>query len=100
MKALHADPAFKAARSASMKALNADPAFKAARSASMKALNADPAFKAKLIAARKGVPDVAIPKWVPTDLWVEYLDISATDGEEMAAHCCRRLKREMLLALS
>ena len=40
MKALHADPAFKAR----MKALHADPAFKARASARMKALNADPAF--------------------------------------------------------
>jgi hypothetical protein len=38
MKALHADPAFKASTSARMKALHADPAFKA----KMKALHADP----------------------------------------------------------
>ena len=45
MKALHADPEFKAkvsaASSARMKALHADPEFKAATSARMKALNAE-----------------------------------------------------------
>ena len=50
MKALNADPEFKAATSARMKALHADPEFKAANakrsSARMKALHADPEFKA------------------------------------------------------
>ena len=50
MKALHADPEFKAKAAARMKALNADPEFKAkvskAASARMKALHADPEFKA------------------------------------------------------
>jgi DNA polymerase III alpha subunit len=46
MKALHADPEFKAklskSSSARMKALHADPEFKAAAAARMKALNAEP----------------------------------------------------------
>ena len=50
MKALNADPEFKAkiskAASARMKALHADPEFKAKTAARMKALNADPEFKA------------------------------------------------------
>jgi hypothetical protein len=56
MKALHADPEFKAKTAARMKALNADPEFKAkvskAASARMKALNADPEFKARMKARR------------------------------------------------
>jgi hypothetical protein len=52
MKALNADPTFKAklsARaSARMKALHADPTFKAKTSARMKALHADPTFKANV----------------------------------------------------
>ena len=50
MKALHADPEFKAklskSASARMKALHADPEFKAKAAARMKALHADPEFKA------------------------------------------------------
>ncbi len=53
MKALHADPEFKARNSARMKALHSDPEFKArqsvAASARMKALNADPEFKARRV---------------------------------------------------
>ena len=52
MKALHADPEFKA----KMKALNADPEFKAKASERMKALNADPEFKAKMKARRGIIP--------------------------------------------
>jgi len=59
MKALHADPEFKAkvsaASSARMKALNADPEFKAATSARMKALHADPEFKAATSARMKAL---------------------------------------------
>ena len=94
MKALNADPEFKAAAAARMKALNADPEFKA----KMKALHADPEFKAHLIAARKGVPDIKIPKWVPRDLWVEFLDLALEAGEEFAASRIRKLKQEMRAA--
>ena len=52
MKALHADPEFKA----KMKALHADPEFKAKTSERMKALNADPEFKAKMKARRGIIP--------------------------------------------
>jgi hypothetical protein len=92
MKALHADPAFKATNSQRMKALHADPAFKA----KMKALHADPAFKAKMKALRHGAKGVEIPKWVPTDLHDEFLDIAAKEGEERAASHVRRLKKEMM----
>ena len=77
-----------------MRALNADPEFKA----KMRALHADPEFKAHLIAARKGVPDVAIPRWVPRDLWVEFLDVASERGEEEAASHIRRLKAEMRMS--
>jgi hypothetical protein len=49
MKALNADPEFKAQTAARMKALHADPEFKAQAAARMKALNADPEFKAKIV---------------------------------------------------
>ena len=49
MKALHADPEFKA----KMKALHADPEFKAATAARMKALHADPEFRDKLHGGRR-----------------------------------------------
>ena len=56
MKALNADPEFKAklskAASARMKALHADPEFKAKVAARMKALHADPEFKAKFAATK------------------------------------------------
>ena len=94
MKALHADPEFKAATAARMKALHADPEFKAKMKARMKALNADPEFKAHSLAARKGIADVKIPKWVPRDLWVEFLDVACESGEEAAAAVIRCLKRE------
>ena len=55
MKALNADPEFKAKTSARMKALNADPEFKAKTSARMKALHADPEFKAKTSARMKAL---------------------------------------------
>jgi hypothetical protein len=52
MKALNADPDFKAKLRATaserMKALHADPDFKAKQSERMKALHADPDFKAKV----------------------------------------------------
>ena len=55
MKALNADPEFKARNAARMKALNADPEFKARNAAAaskrMKALHADPEFKARNAAA-------------------------------------------------
>ena len=79
-----------------MKALHADPAFKAATSSRMKALHADPAFKAKQLAGIKGIPGVRVPQWVPRDLWDEYLETAAELGEEFAASHMRRLKREML----
>ena len=45
MKALNADPEFKAQAAARMKALHADPEFKAQAAARMKALNADRRMK-------------------------------------------------------
>ena len=51
MKALNADPEFKARHAERMKALNADPEFKARNAARMKALHADPEFKARNAAA-------------------------------------------------
>jgi len=95
MKALHADPEFKAKISklsaARMKALNADPEFKAAAAARMKALHADPEFKAKIRAARRVYE---VPAWVPTDLIDDYIDVARLSGEEGAASHVRRLKRE------
>ena len=64
-----------------MKALHADPEFKAQASARMKARNA-------------GAKGVEIPKWVPGDLHDEYLEYAAMNGEEFAASHCRRLLRE------
>ena len=78
-----------------MKALNADPDFKASAAARMKALHADPEFKAKLIAARKGIGDIQIPKWVIRDLWVEYLEKAAEADEYEAARHVRKLQAEM-----
>jgi len=48
LKALNADPEFKARHADRMKALNADPEFKARNAERMKALHADPEFKAKI----------------------------------------------------
>ena len=95
LKALNADPAFKAKISAAsserLKALNADPAFKAKASERMKALHADPAFKAKRLASRRGVE---VPAWVPADLVEDYVDVARLSGEEYAAAHVRALKRQ------
>ena len=93
MKALNADPAFKAQAAARMKALNADPAFKAR----MKALHADPAFKARMKALHAGL-NIAMPRWVTADLVDDFLDLAALFGEEAAASFVRRLKREAACA--
>ena len=48
MRALHADPEFKAKTAERMRALHADPEFKAKAAERMRALHADPEFKAKM----------------------------------------------------
>ena len=102
MKALHADPEFKARHAERMKALNADPEFKAKISklsaARMKALNADPEFKARHRAAiRRHFDGCDVPSWVPDDLRDDYIDVARLSGEEAAASHVRRLKREAAL---
>ena len=47
MRALHADPEFRAKAAERMRALNADPEFKAKTAERMRALHADPEFRAK-----------------------------------------------------
>ena len=65
-----------------MRALNADPEFRAANAGRMRALNA----------ARRGF---AIPAWVDAaGLRDDYMDAAAEHGEEHAASVCRALKRQ------
>ena len=102
LKALHADPEFKARHAERMKALNADPEFKAKISklsaARMKALNADPEFKARLKAGiERHHFGVEVPAWVPNDLRDDYIDVARLSGEDAAASHVRRLKREAAL---
>lgn len=102
MKARNADPEFKAATSARMKALNADPEFKAKISklsaARMKALHADPEFRARLRAGiRRHFDGCDVPSWVPADLRDDYIDVARLSGDEAAASHVRRLKREAAL---
>ncbi len=91
-----------AGAAARMKALHADPEFKAAHaarsSARMKALNADPEFKARHRAAiRRHFDGCEVPSWVPADLRDDYIDVARLSGEEVAASHVRRLKREAAL---
>ena len=98
LKALHADPEFKARHAERMKALNADPEFKARHAERMKALNADPEFKARHRAAiRRHFDGCEVPSWVPADLRDDYIDVARLSGEEAAASHVRRLKREAAL---
>ena len=98
MKALNADPEFKARNAARMKALNADPEFKARNAAAaskrMKALHADPEFKARLKAGiQRRHFGVEVPAWVPNDLRDDYIDVARLSGEDAAASHVRRLNR-------
>ena len=98
MKALHADPEFKARHAERMKALNADPEFKARNAERMKALHADPEFKARLRAGiRRHFDGCDVPSWVPADLRDDYIDVARLSGDEAAASHVRRLKREAAL---
>ena len=102
MKALHADPEFKARNAERMKALHADPEFKARHAAAaskrMKALHADPEFKARLKAGiQRRHFGVEVPAWVPNDLRDDYIDVARLSGEDAAASHVRRLKREAAL---
>ena len=106
MKALQADPEFKARHAAAsaerMKALHADPEFKARHAAAaskrMKALHADPEFKARLKAGiQRRHFGVEVPAWVPNDLRDDYIDVARLSGEDAAASHVRRLKREAAL---
>ena len=102
LKALHADPEFKARHAAvlseRMKALHADPEFKAAHAARMMALYADPEFRAQKIAAiERRCFGFAVPSWVPADLRDTYIAIGRAVGEKAAASHVRRLKREAAL---
>ena len=85
-----------------MKALNADPEFKARNAAAaskrMKALHADPEFKARLKAGiQRRHFGVEVPAWVPNDLRDDYIDVARLSGEDAAASHVRRLKREAAL---
>ena len=81
-----------------MKALHADPEFKARHAERMKALNADPEFKARHRAAiRRHFDGCEVPSWVPADLRDDYIDVARLSGEEVAASHVRRLKREAAL---
>lgn len=85
-------------RSENMKALHADPEFKARNAERMKALNADPEFKARLKAGiERHHFGVEVPSWVPGDLRDDYIDVARLSGEEAAASHVRRLKREAAL---
>lgn len=89
-------------RSENMKALHADPEFKARHAAAaaerMKALNADPEFKARHRAAiRRHFDGCDVPSWVPNDLRDDYIDVARLSGEDAAASHVRRLKREAAL---
>ena len=89
-------------RSENMKALHADPEFKARHAAAaaerMKALNADPEFKARHRAAiRRHFDGCDVPSWVPGDLRDDYIDVARLSGDEAAASHVRRLKREAAL---
>ena len=98
MKALNADPEFKARNAERMKALHADPEFKAATSARMKALHADPEFRVRLRAGiRRHFDGCDVPSWVPADLRDDYIDVARLSGDEAAASHVRRLKREAAL---
>ena len=102
MKALNADPEFKARHAARMKALHADPEFKARHAAAsaerMKALHADPEFRVRLRAGiRRHFDGCDVPSWVPADLRDDYIDVARLSGDEAAASHVRRLKREAAL---
>ena len=102
MKALNADPEFKARNAERMKALHADPEFKARHAAAsaerMKALHADPEFRVRLRAGiRRHFDGCDVPSWVPADLRDDYIDVARLSGDEAAASHVRRLKREAAL---
>jgi hypothetical protein len=103
MKALNADPEFKAATSARMKALNADPEFKAATSARMKALHADPEFAAKrdaLASARMKALNADKLAWCPPELIEDYRllvrHLGADEAREAIEH---QLAHEQVIAV-
>ena len=85
-------------RSENMKALHADPEFKARHAERMKALHADPEFRVRLRAGiRRHFDGCDVPSWVPDDLRDDYIDVARLSGEEAAASHVRRLKREAAL---
>ena len=85
-------------RSENMKALHADPEFKARHAERMKARHADPEFKARLKAGiQRRHFGVEVPAWVPNDLRDDYIDVARLSGEDAAASHVRRLKREAAL---
>lgn len=57
-------------------------------------LHADPAFASIHLAAVKKLPHVDIPRWVPRDLWGEFVEVAALHGEEAGARHVRQLKAE------
>ena len=75
-----------------MVAMNSNAEFVAAKTERFRRLQADPMFDARRMAKRRGL-DIEIPRWVPRDLWTEFLDM-AEFGEEYAASHVRKMKRE------
>jgi hypothetical protein len=93
-----ADPEVRARMSQARKKAWADPEVRARMSQASKKALADPEVRARMKAARAGAKGVEIPKWVPVDLWDEFLEMAAYQGEEAAASHIRRLKHEMAAA--
>jgi hypothetical protein len=97
MTARHTDPKFAEAHRersrARMVAMNSNTEFVASSAQRLRRLQADPIFVARRMAKRRGL-DIEIPRWVPGDLWTEFLDMAADFGEEYAASHVRKIKRE------
>ena len=89
-----ADPEVRARMSQARKKAWADPEVRARMSQARKKAMADPEVRARIVTARAGAKGVEIPKWVPVDLWDEFAEIAALNGEEAAASHCRRLKHD------
>ena len=89
-----ADPEVRARMSQAHKKAWADPEVLARMSQASKKAMADPEVRARIVTARAGAKGVEIPKWVPVDLWDEFAEIAALNGEEAAASHCRRLKHD------
>ena len=76
----------------------ADPEVRARMSEASKKALADPEVRARMSVnikrAKRGCV-VEVPKWVPSALVDDYLDVAGSHGEEAAASFVRQLKREM-----